>query len=132
VVVIEGEAYEFVKKYVFFPGEPLRGVSAFAEPIGRRRVEVKYVVPVPAIPARTLNVLKAGELPYYVGLFIASGIENREHWKYPNEGAYVTEDVNTALFLADMVKRRHGGCWIIRAEEKYYVWSRGYFHYVGA
>jgi hypothetical protein len=129
---VEGEAYEFVKKYLFVPKGPIREISAFATPIGRQSVEVKYIIHVLEIPARILNVLSKGELAFYTSTLIFSAIADKQVWKNPSEGAFETTDMNTALFLADMVKRVTGGCWILVSNGTYYVWTRGYYHYVGA
>jgi len=132
-IKIEGEAYEFTKKYVFTPFKPIMGLESFATPVGKQEVLVRYVVHIPPIPARILNILSKGDIAHYVSIFVFNDISCKgEIWKYPSEGAFETEDLNTALFLADMVKRVVGGSWIIESNGKYYVWTRGYYHYVGA
>jgi hypothetical protein len=132
-MLIKGEAYEFVKKYVFTPSEPVKPISTFAEPKGVQTIIVKYIVRVPSIPPEVLNTLsKYMDVEHYIAYYIFSCISNKTLWKYPAEGAFETEDQTTALWLAEMVRYYTGGCWIIRSKDKYYIWTRGYYHYVGA
>lgn len=132
MIVIEGEAYEFIKKYLFFPGAEIIPITAFSKPVGLQKIEVKYVIRVPEAPSRVLNMLSKGKVASFISTIVTQAINNRENWKQSNEGAYETEDMNVALWLAEMVRRVHGGCWIIVSNGKYYVWSKGYYHYVGA
>lgn len=131
-MIIEGEAYEFIRKYVFTPGGPIRQIEAFAESIGRRSINVKYVIRVDPAPARVLNMINTmDELKSFVCWISFRSIADKENWKDPAEGALYTEDLNTALLLASCLKYYTGGAWVIKSEDKYYVWTRGYYHYVG-
>jgi hypothetical protein len=66
-MLIKGEAYEFVKKYVFTPSEPVKPISTFAEPKGVQTIIVKYIVPVPSIPPEILNILsKYIDVEHYI------------------------------------------------------------------
>jgi len=134
---ITGEAYEFIKKYRFVPGAPVEPITVYAKPIGPRTVDVKYIIDAPPLPAEVPPNLRD-----WVDRMVFHAIANKEYWKYPAEGAYRTSNLSVALYLADVLRRFTGGSWIIKTEEydpitgkrvlMYYVWTKGYYHYIGA
>ena len=130
--IIKGEAYEFIRKWVFIPSEPIKHVSVFAEPKGIQTIIVKYIIPVAKIPPELISYLSKDDVMFHISPLIFRCISNKAWWKYPAEGAFETEDLPTALWLAETVRYQVGGCWIIHSKDKYYIWTRGYYHYVGA
>lgn len=77
------------------------------------------------VPARIPTELEAD---IYKGIF--DKIKNPEHWKLPTEPVY-TEDRTNAQVIRDAIEYFHGGGEITQLDDKFKVWSKGYFFYVG-
>jgi len=135
-IVIDGQVYEVVRKITLDFATRKAELEELARDLGHRMISVKFVVRVPDIPWEPLPE-EWDEFVYFV---TSSVILNKENWKEPAEGALKTDDEMTALFLADTLVRYTGGAWIITREEEiagmmrtvFYVWTPGYYHYIGA
>ena len=79
-------------------------------------------------------------LAEWLGKILVAAAGDRESWKMPLRGAFKAEDIMSAAILAAALVNVCGGAWVIESEEEtpegrkkvYYVWSKGYYHYVGA
>lgn len=136
---ISGEAFEFVSKLRIFPTLEAQRERVFANPVGFQTIEVAYRIWVEPTERRIIKLITSMEkLESLFSRIAFNAIANREHWKYPTAGAFVTEDMNTALLLAHAVTYMVGGAWIIKSKHEnwsdrdvFYLWSKGYFHYIG-
>ncbi len=132
---ISGKTYDFVKKHRVSPGMTIRDISVYAEDLGNKSITVSFVEYMPEMSALAINMTKAS-LPVkeLINRLIFAVIDNKENWKDPTQGAFWTEDMNTAMFFANELQKQVGGAWVIESpsDNRYYVWSKGYYHYIGA
>jgi len=134
---ITGEVYEFVRKFQLdlLPGGGLSWakVDEFADPVGVMTVSVRCIVPVGRIsPEHVKMYYSDPEYRSLMSRLIVWIIADRGNWKRPAECALKTDDLGTAVLLADAVAHTMGGAWVINAGGDLYVWSKGYYSYVGA
>jgi hypothetical protein len=133
-MLISGDVYEFVYKIAFYPTLRIgQTIERYAKYIGVKSIDVECIIPYKlSISERIKSRLLLNDVRDYVARLILDAIADRTNWKNPTKCAYETEDLNTAIFLAEMITHMVGGAWIIKSSEhKYYVWSKGYYHYVG-
>ena len=132
---ISGNAYEFVQKHIFSPGMTIRDISVYADDLGNKSITVDYAVYMPEMSALTMNRIKSSlAVKELINRLIFIAINDKESWKDPTEGAFWTGDINTAMFFANELQKQLGGAWVIfsPSDNRYYVWSKGYYHYIGA
>lgn len=136
---ISGQTFEFEQKHIFSPGmmTHLRDVSVYADDIGKKTITVRFTEYMPEFPSRAMNMLKTSvAVKELVNRLIFGVIDDKTNWKNPAWGAFWTEgqDMNTAMFLANEIQKQVGGAWIIQSSSdgRLYVWSKGYYHYIGA
>jgi len=133
-MLIGGDTYEYVHKIQFYPTlRVTRLIERYGKHLGGQVISVRYLVYMPPMPTKVSRMLADIDVKDYIARLALAAIRDRTNWKNPTEGAFETEDENTAVFLADLITHMVGGAWIvISPERKYYVWSKGYYHYIGA
>jgi hypothetical protein len=132
-MLISGNAYEYVQKIRVYP--LLRKafkIEEFGKYIGVKSIDVKCIIYMPPMSERIISKLSSDDVKDHIARLIISAIRDRTNWKHPTECAFETEDLNTAIFLAEMVTYMTGGAWIITSNNRYYIYSEGYYHYIGA
>jgi hypothetical protein len=130
MALIVGKTYEITQKVKLDIHELTHNIEERLRNIGEQVVWVEGYIYVPPIELGLINYLK-NEFVYRI-VFV--GIMDRKDWKSKTPYAYMSEDFNTAVFLAYCVSYFTGGCWVIRNDraKNYYVYSEGYRYYTGA
>jgi len=128
---IKGEVYEFRQLIGILP--VFKKWREYAKFLGFKTVSVKYVIYSLTFPPRIIKLIREDDdLKQIFYGFVFDSIKNKKNWKEPTEGALETEDWQTALLLADAITHFVGGSWIISSKNHFYIWSKGYYEYVGA
>lgn len=138
-MIIKGDTHEFISKWRVYPIErEVIRKTKFGEYIGEKEIQVDKVINIKPIPESAIEKIeKDMALDEFVkDLIFKLGTQNIDYWKKSLKVAFKTKDPKTAIFLAKCLTWYLGGAWIIVSEEDtlptYYVWSKGYYHYIGA
>jgi hypothetical protein len=132
MIRIEGKVYEAKKIITLFDREVIRKKEEFKF-IGEQAITVKYVLFMPEVELSTIfHIFDNAETQNMVYRLAFLAIADKEHWKKPTEGAFKCQGERIAVFLLNALVYFTGGAWLIEGKDGYwYVWSKGYFHYIG-
>lgn len=141
---IKGEGYENIAFYRITPSTEevsKQQVEELLKPIGVVEITVHGTIHIDEeiLPAEGIRKIESDpNVEPFVNRIISAAIEDPTDWKNPAVRAYETNNEGIAMFLAYAITTHHGGAWVIRQEKKapyktvYYVFTLGYYHYVGA
>jgi hypothetical protein len=137
MVTICGDVYESTEKFRIEVPLRVTKLEEIGASIGYRCIDVDYVVwihPMPNIARITRHL----ELRDFISHLVLYGISDKGNWKMPARGAYETTDFATAIVLLDALVYICGGAWLLIGSGHYnrgtsvFVWTKGYYHYIGA
>ena len=159
---IKGDGYENVAFYKMAVGKTEAGapvveqtVEDLGQAIGEVTITVHGTIFVndDMLPEKLSDKIKSDKsLEFCMNRFISAAIEDPTNYKNPAVRAYETDTEGIAMFLATAITSFHGGAYIIVANPKkgegggvwkppadtvgakpvYYVYTLGYYHYLGA
>jgi len=142
MIRICGDTYETIKKYrLDLLEQKAVKVEEIGVPIGHRCIDVDYVLWVPKATDTFIGLyLKHTDIEDYMSYLVLYGISDKTNWKMPAKGAYETPDLTTGILLLNSLVYMCGGGWLIIAPGYYrfregksiFVWTKGYYYYVGA
>jgi hypothetical protein len=136
-----GNTYETVKKYLIKPLErKITRVEEIGVSIGYQCIDVDYVLWMPrATDTLIAEYLKYTDIAEFTSYLVLYGISDKANWKMPARGAYETQDFNTGVLLLNSLVYKCGGGWLMFApgyykpgEKSIFVWTKGYYYYIGA
>jgi hypothetical protein len=131
-ITITGNIYELRRIIRLIPG-PIEIVEK-GKRLGRGTIQVDFIVTFDysVDQAGIRAIYNNQSLQEFVYRLIVFSVIDRENWKKPNKGAFQTSDELLAVVLLNGLVHYFGGAYLIEGDDGYYyVWSRGYYYYVG-